>query len=64
LYSRWDLGGPKDPALAIVAAEVGGNAQKLVVVGVLVALVVDCFAKNLEVRNCTKETDKILGCYI
>jgi hypothetical protein len=43
---------------------VGGNAQKLVVVGVLVALVVDCFAKNLEVRNCTKETDKILGCYI
>lgn len=23
LYSRWDLGGPKDPALAIVAAAVG-----------------------------------------
>lgn len=23
LYSRWDLGGPKDPDLAIVAAAVG-----------------------------------------
>jgi len=39
----------------------GGFAKKLVVVGVLVAIGVDCFAKNLEVSNCTKETDKIFG---